>query len=58
MKKFFTALLALCITASMTGCSPEPKTPLEGKIMEEAAPEEFFSNPKSPRAKEFLSKVL
>lgn len=30
----------------------------EGKIMEEASPEEFFSNPKSPRAKEFLSKVL
>lgn len=30
----------------------------EGKIMEEAAPEEFFSNPKSERAKEFLSKVL
>lgn len=30
----------------------------EGKIMEEAAPAEFFSNPKSPRAKEFLSKVL
>ena len=30
----------------------------EGKIMEEATPEEFFSNPKSPRAKEFLSKVL
>ncbi|MGN1156335.1 MAG: amino acid ABC transporter ATP-binding protein [Agathobacter sp.] len=30
----------------------------EGKIMEEGAPEEFFSNPKSPRAKEFLSKVL
>ncbi len=30
----------------------------EGKIMEEAAPDEFFLNPKSPRAKEFLSKVL
>ena len=30
----------------------------EGKIMEEAAPAEFFANPKSPRAKEFLSKVL
>ena len=30
----------------------------EGKIMEEATPEEFFANPKSPRAKEFLSKVL
>jgi len=30
----------------------------EGKIMEEASPEDFFSNPKSDRAKEFLSKVL
>lgn len=30
----------------------------EGKIMEEASPDEFFSNPKSTRAKEFLSKVL
>ncbi len=30
----------------------------EGVIMEEAAPEEFFGNPNSPRLKEFLSKVL
>lgn len=30
----------------------------EGKIQEENAPEEFFSNPKNPRLKEFLSKVL
>lgn len=30
----------------------------EGKILEEAAPAEFFSNPKTDRAKEFLSKVL
>ena len=30
----------------------------EGKILEEAAPEEFFSNPKNPRLKDFLSKVL
>ena len=30
----------------------------EGVIMEESAPEEFFSNPKHPRLKEFLSKVL
>jgi len=30
----------------------------EGKIMEEASPEEFFANPKSDRAREFLSKVL
>lgn len=29
-----------------------------GTIAEEAPPEEFFSNPKSPRLKEFLSKVL
>lgn len=29
-----------------------------GTIVEEAPPEEFFSNPKNPRLKEFLSKVL
>ena len=30
----------------------------QGRIEEEAAPNEFFDNPKSPRAKEFLSKIL
>lgn len=30
----------------------------EGVIMEENTPQEFFANPKSPRLKEFLSKVL
>ena len=30
----------------------------EGVIMEENKPDEFFSNPKHPRLKEFLSKVL
>ena len=30
----------------------------EGKIAEEAAPTEFFANPKSARLKDFLSKVL
>ncbi len=30
----------------------------EGVIMEDASPEEFFTNPKSPRLKDFLSKVL
>ena len=30
----------------------------EGIIMEEAAPTEFFDNPKNPRLKAFLSKVL
>ena len=30
----------------------------EGRILEEASPAEFFANPKTDRAKEFLSKVL
>ncbi len=30
----------------------------EGVIMEEAAPQEFFDNPKNPRLQAFLSKVL
>jgi ABC-type polar amino acid transport system ATPase subunit len=30
----------------------------EGIIAEEAKPDEFFTNPRNPRAKEFLSKVL
>ncbi len=30
----------------------------EGVIVEQGAPSEFFENPKSPRLKEFLSKVL
>ena len=29
-----------------------------GNIQEDAEPQEFFSNPKNPRLKEFLSKVL
>ena len=30
----------------------------DGEIVEEATPEEFFTNPQSPRAKDFLSKIL
>ena len=30
----------------------------EGQIIEESTPEEFFTNPKSSRAKDFLSKIL
>lgn len=30
----------------------------EGQILESASPDEFFNNPKNPRLKEFLSKVL
>nr|WP_325208978.1 amino acid ABC transporter ATP-binding protein [Salinibacterium sp.] len=30
----------------------------DGEIVEEATPEEFFNNPQTPRAKDFLSKIL
>ena len=30
----------------------------DGQIVEDATPEEFFTNPKSSRAKDFLSKLL
>jgi polar amino acid transport system ATP-binding protein len=30
----------------------------DGKIVEQGAPDEFFNNPKNPRLKDFLSKVL
>jgi glutamate transport system ATP-binding protein len=30
----------------------------DGQLVEQAAPEEFFANPKSDRAKDFLSKIL
>ena len=30
----------------------------DGRIVEEAAPDQFFSNPRSERAKDFLSKIL
>ncbi|MCW7946209.1 glutamate ABC transporter ATP-binding protein [Streptomyces hygroscopicus] len=30
----------------------------DGRIVEEAAPDQFFSNPRSDRAKDFLSKIL
>ena len=30
----------------------------DGQIVEEATPQEFFTNPQTPRAKDFLSKIL
>ncbi|MFI8106434.1 amino acid ABC transporter ATP-binding protein, partial [Streptomyces sp. NPDC086023] len=30
----------------------------DGKIVEEATPDQFFNNPRSDRAKDFLSKIL
>jgi general L-amino acid transport system ATP-binding protein len=29
-----------------------------GEIVEEAPPEQFFSNPRSPRTRQFLSQIL
>ena len=34
------------------------KNLLQGIILEEGSPEEFFEDPKMPRTKDFLSKVL
>ena len=30
----------------------------DGELVEQATPEEFFTNPQSSRAKDFLSKIL
>jgi glutamate transport system ATP-binding protein len=30
----------------------------DGRIIEDRTPEEFFTNPRSDRAKDFLSKIL
>ena len=30
----------------------------DGNVLEQGAPAEFFGNPKNPRLKDFLSKVL
>ena len=30
----------------------------DGRVMEDTTPEEFFSNPRTERAKDFLSKIL
>jgi glutamate transport system ATP-binding protein len=30
----------------------------DGQIVEESTPEEFFTNPKSDRARDFLGKIL
>ena len=30
----------------------------DGQIVEENTPEEFFTHPQSPRARDFLSKIL
>ena len=62
MKELADAGMTMVVVTHEMGFAREVATKVlfmdEGIIMEENAPEEFFSNPKNPRLKDFLSKVL
>ena len=62
MKQLARGGMTMVVVTHEMGFAREVGTKLvfmdEGKIVEENTPEEFFNNPQSPRAKEFLSKVL
>ena len=62
MKRLAHEGMTMVVVTHEMGFAREVGTKLvfmdEGKIVEENTPEEFFNNPQSPRAKEFLSKVL
>ena len=62
MKALATEGLTMVIVTHEMGFAKEVANRIlfldEGKILEEATPAEFFANPKTDRAKEFLSKVL
>ncbi len=62
MKKLAADGMTMVVVTHEMGFAREVGTKImfmdEGIIMEEAEPNEFFDSPKSPRATEFLSKVL
>lgn len=62
MKELAKSGMTMAVVTHEMGFAKEVATRVifidEGKIQEEAAPEEFFTNPKNPRLKDFLSKVL
>lgn len=62
IKELAIAGMTMVIVTHEMGFAREVGTKIlfmdEGKIIEEAPPDEFFSNPKHPRLVEFLSKVL
>ena len=62
MKELAEAGMTMVVVTHEMGFAREVATRVmfmdEGHFMEEAAPEEFFSNPKNERLKSFLSKVL
>lgn len=62
MKELADSGMTMVVVTHEMGFAREVATRIlfmdEGKILEEAPPQEFFANPKSQRTKEFLSKVL
>ena len=62
MKRLAQEGMTMVVVTHEMGFAREVGTKLvfmdEGKIVEENTPEKFFADPQSPRAKDFLSKVL
>ncbi len=62
MKELADSGMTMVVVTHEMGFAREVGTKIlfmdEGQIIEEAPPQEFFNNPKSPRLKDFLSKVL
>ena len=62
MKQLAREGMTMVVVTHEMGFAREVGTKLvfmdEGRIVEENAPEKFFADPQSPRAKDFLSKVL
>lgn len=62
MKELADAGMTMIVVTHEMGFAREVATRVlfmdEGLILEDAPPSEFFGNPKNPRLKEFLSKVL
>ncbi|MBO5461518.1 MAG: amino acid ABC transporter ATP-binding protein [Ruminococcus sp.] len=62
MKKLAHDGMTMVVVTHEMGFAKEVATRIifmdEGTMKEQAAPDEFFNNPKDPRLKEFLSKIL
>lgn len=62
MKKLAREGMTMVVVTHEMGFAKEVATKVifmdEGKVKEEETPKEFFENPKNPRLKEFLSKIL
>lgn len=62
MKELAESGMTMVVVTHEMGFAREVATKVlfmdEGRIIEENTPEEFFTNPQSPRLKDFLSKVL